>query len=475
MRGVLALFASVGSVDRVLLSVGGVLTAAWLAFAGVIRAAREPRNPASAAETMDLGPESPAVANLLTRNFRVTPDAVPATLLDLAARRVGIELEQTHPGAYACRLRPEVLSNSRGAAVTPYEERVLEFVYRRAVDGVVPAGALTTGPRDESRRWFRQFRNEVVAEAQARGLSRDLWDRSTLSLLYVGAALPSLPFGFAAGWWAFFAALAGGLGVVGALDAAKRQRETRAGLEAGGRWLGVRTKLAQDEVFPTLPPTAVAVWERYLAFGAALGVARGAVAALPMGAESDTRAWSSYGGDWHEVRVRYPHPFLWPPGWGMWPPKAAALGLGGFLIGGLLEFLVLRFGVFSATESVPSSVLAVLIPVEIAVGIVGGLILLAGSICLVTAIADLRQPTEVEGQILRLRVRGTEDHRRHYVGVDDGQSSKVMAWLVAPGVYAGLQQGQTVRAVVTRFLGYVRSLEVRSNAAAKEFSDEVLG
>ena len=404
------------------------------------------------------------MVNLLASNFRVRPDAVPATLLDLAARKLGVDLEQTHPGAYACRVRPDKLSASGDDTVTPYEARVLEFVFRRAVDGVVPTGALTTGPQDESKRWFRAFTREVVAEAQARGLSRDLWDRATLSLLYVASALPAVAFGLAGGWWPFFAALVGGPGVVALIDMGQRQRETPAGLEAGGRWLGVRTKLAQDEVFPTLPPTGVVVWERYLAYGAALGVARSAVAALPMGAESDTRVWSAYGGEWREVRVRYP--FLWPPGWGMGPLNAVALGLGGFLAGGLVEFLALRFGVFSATGSVTSSVLAVLLPVEIALAVLGGIVLLGGSLCLVMALADLRQPAEVAGQVIRLRVRGTENHRRHYAGVDDGRSTKVLAWRVAPEVYAGLEQGQTVRAVVTKLLGYVRSLAATEERAA---------
>jgi Predicted membrane protein (DUF2207) C-terminal domain len=453
----LALMGSVGPIDRVLIAVGSVLTAGWLAVVGVIRVVREPRNPRPSVETMDLGPEPPALVNLLTRNYRVTPDAVPATLLDLAARRVGIELEQTHPGAYACRLRPESPSIPGGVTVTPYEERILDFVQRRAVDGVVSSRALTTGPQDESKRWFRGFAAEVVADAQARGLSRDLWDRRTLTFLYAAASVPAVPFGLAGGWWAFLSALIGGLAVVGGIDASRRQRETPAGLEAGGRWLGVRAKLAQDEVFPTLPPTGVAVWERYLAYGAAMGVARAAVAELPMGAESDTRAWSSYGGEWHEVRVRYP--FLWPPAWGSWPPLGVALGFVGFLAGGLVLFLVARFGVFSATDSVTSSVLAILVPIEIALGAVGGLVLVWGSLCLVSALADLRKPSEVEGQILRLRVRGTENHPRHYVGVDDGRSTKVQAWRVSPELYAGLQQGETVRAVVTRLLGHVRSVE----------------
>jgi hypothetical protein len=84
------------------------------------------------------------------------------------------------------------------------------------------------------------------------------------------------------------------------------------------------------------------------------------------------------------------------------------------------------------------------------------------------ALADLRAPAEVAGQIIRLRVRGTENHRRYYAGVDDGRSSKVLAWRVAPEVYAGLQQGQTVRGVVTRLLGYVRSMAAIEEGAAQD-------
>jgi hypothetical protein len=49
------------------------------------------------------------------------------------------------------------------------------------------------------------------------------------------------------------------------------QRDTPAGAEAAGRWLGVRDYLGRNEVFPTLPPASVAIWDRYLGYGAALG------------------------------------------------------------------------------------------------------------------------------------------------------------------------------------------------------------
>jgi len=75
------------------------LLAAWLLLT------RRPPVPPTLPATSDVGPEPPAVANLLANGGRVTPDAVPATLLDLAARRV-VGIEETQPGVYDCRLRP---------------------------------------------------------------------------------------------------------------------------------------------------------------------------------------------------------------------------------------------------------------------------------------------------------------------------------------------------------------------------------
>ena len=77
---------------------------------------------------------------------------------------------------------------------------------------------------------------------------------------------------------------------------AARQRHTHDGLVAAGRWVAVREKLDEDEEFQNQPPITVALWERLLAYGAALGVAGGAVRPIPMGAESDRAPWSSYGG-----------------------------------------------------------------------------------------------------------------------------------------------------------------------------------
>ncbi len=90
--------------------------------------------------TLELGPEPPALANFLVHDFRVTAEAVPATVIDLAARNL-VDIEQRGPGVFYVRVRPP---GEHG--LTAYERLVLGLLVERASDGVVPAEALTTGP-----------------------------------------------------------------------------------------------------------------------------------------------------------------------------------------------------------------------------------------------------------------------------------------------------------------------------------------
>ena len=55
---------------------------------------------------------------------------------------------------------------------------------------------------------------------------------------------------------------------------------SKKGQDAASRWLGVRHFLSGDDAFDSLPPAAVAVWDRYLAYAAAMGVARDAAKGL---------------------------------------------------------------------------------------------------------------------------------------------------------------------------------------------------
>jgi hypothetical protein len=402
-------------------------TAPWLLAVAVVYLRRRPEKPESGPPTLDLGPEPPAIANFLVHDFRVTKDAVPATLLDLAARRL-VEIEEREPGAYVCRLE-----KAAGGELTSYDRRVMELLRSRASGDVVPAGALTTGPEEESKRWWKGFQKEVVADAQRRGLCVDILDKRTFLWLSGAAVAPAAVLGILAGGRAGFGYWVVAFFFLGWVMGLHTQRETPDGLAAASRWLGVRAKLAEDESFRTQAPIAVALWERHLAYGAAFGVATTAVRALPMGTESAHHAWSSYGGQWRSVRIRYP--YLLPLGWGLHP-----------------LVIVLRAGIALAV----AVVLLLLAPKELAllpaaVAVVAGLVV-------VWALVDLGSTREVTGQILRLRAYGDDDDKRHYVAVDDGTATTIRAWRVKPELYSPLRQYEIVTGTLTRNLRYVRAI-----------------
>jgi hypothetical protein len=238
-----------------------------------------------------------------------------------------IRLEEVEPGKTICQVR----GVTGREPLTRYERRVLDEVRHKAVDGVVPADALTTGPEDASRGWHREFAMEVIGEAQGRGLTRDRWPGRVVSLIGVGPfAIGGLLYlaGAVGGDSADSPVLAGiaggvaGAGIVLLFFAAARltrslaQLPTPEGEDLTARCLGLRENEQLDE----LPPAAVVLWGRPFAYAGAMGVARTAVELLPFGTEDDNGAWSRFGGRWHRVRVRYPR--AWPPGWGKHPAFA---------------------------------------------------------------------------------------------------------------------------------------------------------
>jgi hypothetical protein len=320
--------------------------------------------------------------------------------------------------------------------------------------GIVPAEALTTGPKDESKRWWRGFRNDVISESRRRGLSRDILDKSSFTALSVAAALPAILAGifYADGvGWGYWVAAILLLGVVRDLNP---QQDTPDGLVAASRWLGVRTKLGEDEVFRTgTTPLAVALWDRHLAYGAALGVAGGTVRYIPMGAESDRDAWSSYTGSWRRVRIRYGK---LRPGWGQSPLSIAlpALIPGVASLGLLLIARSVLAGVDVDLTGRQQLLVAGILLVPAAA-------LAYSAFMVATALLDLWSSREVSGQILRLRTFGPEDepgNQSHYIAVDDGTSSKIVAWRVRQELVAGLNQYDNVKVTVTPHLGYVRTV-----------------
>jgi hypothetical protein len=453
--------------------VAGVLVAAlayialWLAVAAVAYLVHRPVEPGAGPDTQELGPEPPAVANLLTGTFEVSAEAMPATLIDLAARKL-VELDTMPDGSTVCRLLTGASGRGRDAGLTPYESRVLGLLRSKALNGVVPAGALTTGTDERAGAFWKSFRKEVIADAQQRGLCRPVWGKGISSLLGAAALLPFLLL-WAAGRfnppdevaWTPLGGVTIGCAVAVALLGARiaasdRQRGTDAGMEAGSRWLGVRGYLSGTVTFPDLPPAHVVLWERYLAYATAFGVARACVRALPMSAEPDRRAWSSYGGRWRQVKVRYPK---LRPGWGMAPWIALARGLffGGFA--GFITYVLLvgvdPLGSIDSTDAANRYVAWAVL----AVGLICLLVTLRLGSLVVQAGNDLFVTRTVEGEVLRERSWGSDEQITHWVALDTGTSAAIRAWRVSGERAAEVEQHQRVRARVTPLLGFVRSFE----------------
>ena len=415
---------------------------------------RRPLTPPDMPGTSDLGQETPAIANLLANSGTVTPDAVPATLFDLAARRV-IQIEEPEPHTYSVRI-----GDGAAPSLTAYESRVLSLLRTKASRGVVPAAALTTGATVQARSWFRSFAAEVVMEAKAAGLCSPRWPPRMLTVLglFTGGAL--LLFLFAANqsedqsifWFATGALAFVTVGASSRFFRETAQLVTPAGLPVQGRWLALRKYLHGDELFATLPPTAVVVRERYLAYGAALGVAAAAVRAMPMGAENDHRAWSSYGGRWRQVTVSYPT--IWPPSWGASPGETIWRGirLGVPAAATLYVFSLLMPSLSFAQSSDRSirdgSAIAVLIAgVALIVLAAGTWLLLAGTVSMLGG-------HQVTGDVVRVRQFGEAG----YVAVDDGTKDRIRAWKVRPQLYGTVTEYSTVTVTVSPLLAYVRSV-----------------
>lgn len=472
-----------------LVLLGLVIAAVGLIGLAVVAVRTRVRQPVAGPPCLEIpaGTEPPAVVDLLTNDFVVTDEAVPATLIDLAARR-WLTIESYDVG------RQLVVRLSRGdgqGPLKPYEQRVLRHVRSVAVDGVVPAGALSTGPADQSAGWWRAFRKEVVADATDRGLCQRRWP-AVLPAVGGLVAMASFATNWAAGrfrdaklvqftplLWASIATAGALVLVVTRIAASDRRRDTGDGRREAGRWLGLRNYLAEQGDFAQAPAASVAIWDQYLAYAAAMGLARRAVSELPLGSESDHRAWSAAGGRWRPVHVRYPHI---RPGWGRHPLGAMMLGV----LGGAISGAVLRYALFARTDPLrglgalsPSQVHAVHLAATILAFVV--LVPLAWSVVqILSGLVDLVAAREVDGLVLRRRLRSRAtplapravrwaidrayatraERSRWFVAVDDATSDVVAAWSVGAAVYDRLHQGQRVHAVVTRVLGHVRSIEI---------------
>jgi hypothetical protein len=204
--------------------------------------------------------------------------------------------------------------------------------------------------------------------------------------------------------------------------------------------------LARNRQFAVLPPSAVALWDRTLGIAVAMGLAPAAAEWLPLGAEDDRVAWSSEGGRWRRVKVRYPRLRPW---WGL-APVSATIRAALFGIPALTMLIVLTRA-FSSTTGVWVNRVETFFVIALSVVVLGT------AAILVQAVADMRESREVTGTVLRLRRRSTgqENTYKYFVALDDGTASRIDAFLVRKDLYDSLSQGERVTLRLTPRLRYV--------------------
>ena len=472
-----------------------------VAFAGIVWVwnSTRPRRVTPGPDTMDLRDETPAVVDLLTGGFSVEDDAVPATVVDLAARG-HFTIEEAGRGRVLIRLS----SRGGGDTLTPYEERVLRQVTQKAVDGVVPAEALTLGPEGVSERWFKGFVRDVNKHARALGLCTKRWGLRHIAIVWVLAISSFLPAWVAQATadrtddpsgWGTVGNLLVGLAFLGAtglvllstrISRSDAQLDTTEGREAAAHWLGVRNHYRSSGSFEDVPASAVAVWDRHLAYATALGLAPVVQREIPFETEHDRHAWSRASGNWRRVKIRYQ---AFRPAWGQHPGAVVFTGLIRAVIFGAIAYFgwVVAGSDMSDLDTLSTDQQRWIGLGGLVVAVLAAAAALYGVVYVVLGALDLFPRRTVEGEVIRRRTfesghrlpivvqwamwSGRDEHgmdrdhnrkTRHHLAVDPGDVDLVVAYTVKPGVYGAAPQGSRVRVRVSPLLGYVSSLEMLS-------------
>jgi hypothetical protein len=458
------------------LAVIGLLGVWFLLFAAVLTATR-PADVKPQPPHADLaGDEPPAIVSLFAGRWKLNEDAAESTLIDLAARR-WIELRQ--PGNDPTQTTVHLLHYPGGRPpkdqqpLTGYEEMVLTRVRTEAVDHVVPITALTFRNLSEASYWTTRLHKSVIEDARARGLTRRRFSPLLVTMLSVLAGVPAVGLTLAIMERSGEMGGAPGAGLIswgllsGLAGRPLGERDTPAGREAAARWFGLQAFLRNDEAFAELPPSAVTVWDRYLSYGDALGVTRVCSALIDLGMGDRKRVWSSFGGTWHRVRVRYPR--FWGR-YGATVPRVLIGAVGVLVVG---YFLLKTLGLQRFEQ--PDSLSRALGNLPI---ILGCYLVVRGLYRLIRLAADLISPKSITGEVLWIELwketQGTEDKPSrplvHYFAVDDG-AEVVTAWAL-PSDWSGRSRpGDLVTITVRPWTRRITALVIDSSRAARVAED----
>jgi hypothetical protein len=399
----------------------------------------------------------PALVCLLVNGGAAAPQAAAATLLDLAARQfVTVDQPGTDPTSTTVALGrgSDREWNARSVSRTPYEVAVLRRV-QSAVEAAGPRRATLADlgrPQRDLEAWFGRIEESVVSEAFDRDMIKKSGEYATwlmavanvgncllsqvLAASLLGTFLPEvlrnvvvvmILFVLLAGFIAAFMTL-GLFGILGGYGrGTERYRLTATGRRAARYWLGVRRWLATHESLRSLPPAAVEVWGRNLAYASALGLGQSATAATGLAGRRAAVVGTTYGErGFRALRVRYPRT-AWP-----WSMASSARLLTALALAGVLAWTWPRLGGGPSLWAAPREVLTGPTAASHTTWWIGALVV---TYVATRSTLDLLLPARVRGMVLsRTRVyRGPRRPPRYLLVVDDGRSGRTRAW-VAPQV-----------------------------------------
>ncbi|MGA1556020.1 MAG: DUF2207 family protein [Ilumatobacteraceae bacterium] len=435
----------------------------------------------------------PAVVDVLTGGFVVEDDALPATIVDLAAR--GAVVVQAGPGS---RVRLGARGAFDGGVLTDFERRVADRIRANSSpDGWATTEVFSGRHGVVSRRWWRRFVIDVLDHAGRLGLVRRRFGVGSLVAVWMaivagaasattvtwrwkgwsGGADLDAPVGFV-GMMAWVGVL--GLAVVGVRLFRNTARvPTPLGMGEAVAWLAVRERMADDAEVAHGSATRPS---RDLATAIALGLAPTARRELPLETDHDRHVWSTASGSWRRVRVRYvslrPH-WGYAPWWAVLTGGLQAVAFGCLHVAAML---VADDRLDLARSGLVDDAAGDLRGIRLVALVVAGVAAPGaafGVLSCVAGVIDHVSVRTVEGVVIARRtlttghrvphglrwllwsgrdLRAVHDRVRHHVAVDGGGRDVVLAHQVGPAMFRDIRTGARVRLRVTPLLGHVREV-----------------
>ena len=259
------------------------------------------------------------------------------------------------------------------------------------------------------------------------------------------------------------------------------ERDTAAGREVAARWLGVRAWLRGHEAFADDALAAVAIWDRYLSYGVAVGATRVSSAVIDLGMGNRKRVWSSYTGippgetTWHRVRVHYPR--FWPR-YGKTAPKLFLRAV----IAAAIGYVLVRFWYSAWTgcwPSRPKSAVDSSVTLIKGVGLLAGLALLVyGAYVVLRTVIDLLVPNTITGEVIwteRWRSGQNNAPSLDYLAVDEASGDSTRAVALPAPLHHGFGDGDVVTFKVRRWSRRVIDVTPVSQGAASRLAQSDAG